>query len=55
MGRAEPSRRREIAGFLVLTVVTLATAVGVWMAAPRGFDQHAFAPDALYAASFGRD
>lgn len=55
VGRTEPSRRREIVGFVILTVLTLAAAAGVWMAAPRGFGPHAFAPDALYAASFGRD
>ncbi|UAL09544.1 M56 family metallopeptidase [Caulobacter segnis] len=53
VGRTEPSRRREIVGFLAVTVFTLATVVGVWMLAPRGFDQHAFAPDALYAARPG--
>ena len=55
VGRTEPSRRREIVGFLAVTVLALAAIVGVWMLAPRGFDQHAFAPDALYAANFGQD
>ncbi|USQ94772.1 M56 family metallopeptidase [Caulobacter sp. RL271] len=55
LGRTEPSRRREIVGFLALTVLALVTVFGVWTLAPRGFDQHAFAPDALYAAGPGRD
>ncbi|MBO9545670.1 M56 family metallopeptidase [Caulobacter sp.] len=52
LGRTEPSRAREIVGFLALTALAVATFVAVWSAAPRGFDQHAFAPDALYAARF---
>lgn len=48
VGKTEPSRRREIAGFLVLVAFAVAAFVAVWSFAPRGFDQHAFAPDALY-------
>lgn len=44
----EPSRRREIAGFLALTAIVIAASLAIWGLAPRGFDQHAFAPDAMY-------
>ena len=47
LAEREPSRRREIAGFLALTAIAIAVFVGVWTLAPRGFDSHAFAPDAL--------
>ncbi len=50
LGRTEPSRRREIAGFLVLVAFAVAAFIGTWGMAPRGFDQHAFAPDALYVS-----
>lgn len=50
LGRTEPSRRREIAGFLGLVLLGLVAFAAVWSLAPRGFDQHAFAPDALYSS-----
>lgn len=50
LGRTEPSRRREIAGFLGLVLLAIAAFAGVWSLAPRGFDPHVFAPDALYAS-----
>lgn len=48
VGKAEPSRRRQIAGYLFLPAMIIATVVAVWTQAPRGFDSLAMAPDALY-------
>ncbi len=49
LGRNEPSVRRQVGGFLLLTALAVATFVGVWSVAPRGFDPQALAPDAIYA------
>jgi beta-lactamase regulating signal transducer with metallopeptidase domain len=51
VGKAEPSVRRQIAGYVVLPVLAIATFVGVWSLAPRGFDSLAMAPDAIYIPS----
>jgi beta-lactamase regulating signal transducer with metallopeptidase domain len=51
LGRTEPSVRRQIAGYVLLPVLAIATFVGVWTMAPRGFDSLAMAPDALYVPS----
>ena len=53
LGRAEPGRAREIAGFLALVLLAAATFVTVWSLAPRGFDPRVFAPDALYISRGG--
>ena len=47
LGKTEPSARRQIAGFLLVTALAVATFVGVWSVAPRGFDAQALAPDAI--------
>jgi beta-lactamase regulating signal transducer with metallopeptidase domain len=52
LSRIEPSLRRQVAGFLVLTALAVATFVGVWSVAPRGFDPQAMAPDAILADQF---
>lgn len=52
LGRIEPSVRRQVAGFLFLTVLAVATFLGVWGLAPRGFDPQAMAPDAILADQF---
>ncbi|MBU4433528.1 MAG: peptidase M56 [Alphaproteobacteria bacterium] len=49
LNRIEPSLRRQVAGFLVLTALAVATFLGVWSVAPRGFDPQALAPDAIDA------
>lgn len=51
VGKAEPSRRRQIAGYVCLPLMAIVTFLGVWTQAPRGFDSLAMAPDALYAPS----
>ena len=51
LGRAEPSVRRQIAGYVLLPILAIATFAGVWTMAPRGFDSLAMAPDALYVPS----
>jgi beta-lactamase regulating signal transducer with metallopeptidase domain len=51
LGRTEPGRRRQIAGYVFLPVMVIATFMAVWTQAPRGFDSLAMAPDALYAPS----
>lgn len=42
--RSEPSRRREIAGFIGLITLSVATFLAVWSLAPRGFESGALAP-----------
>ena len=42
--RSEPSRRREVAGFVGLIALSVATFLAVWSIAPRGFDTRALAP-----------
>ena len=49
LNRIEPSLRRQVAGFLVLTALAVATFLGVWGVSPRGFDPQALAPDAIDA------
>lgn len=49
--KAEPSFRRQVAGYACLPILALATFLGVWSQAPRGFDSLAMAPDALYVPS----
>lgn len=51
VARSEPSRRREVAGYVVLPALAIATFLAVWTQAPRGFDSLALAPDALYVPS----
>ncbi|PIB90966.1 M56 family metallopeptidase [Caulobacter sp. FWC2] len=51
LGRSEPSVRRQITGYVLLPILAIATFVGVWTMAPRGFDSLAMAPDALYVPS----
>ena len=41
----EPSRRREIAGFIGLIALSVATFMAVWSLAPRGFEPRALAPN----------
>jgi beta-lactamase regulating signal transducer with metallopeptidase domain len=52
LGRIEPSVRRQVAGFLFLTALAVATFLGVWSLAPRGFDPQAMAPDAILSDQF---
>jgi beta-lactamase regulating signal transducer with metallopeptidase domain len=52
LGRIEPSVRCQVAGFLFLTALSVATFLGVWSVAPRGFDPQAMAPDAIYSDQF---
>lgn len=52
LSRIEPSVRRQVAGFLFLTALAVATFVGVWSVAPRGFDPQAMAPDAILSDQF---
>lgn len=40
----EPSRRREVAGFIGLIALSVATFMAVWSLAPRGFEPGALAP-----------
>jgi beta-lactamase regulating signal transducer with metallopeptidase domain len=51
LGRTEPSIGRQIAGYVLLPALAIATFIGVWTMAPRGFDSLAMAPDALYVPS----
>ena len=51
VGRTEPSRRRQIAGYVFLPLMAIATFLAIWSQAPRGFDSLAMAPDALYVPS----
>lgn len=58
LSQREPSRRREIAGFVAMTALAIATFLGVWSVAPRGLDHYALAPlidmDALNVAQAAR-
>lgn len=45
LSRQEPSRRREITGFLGLTALGVAAFLAVWSLAPRGFEPGALAPN----------
>lgn len=51
LGKAEPGRHRQIAGYIFLAAMAIATFLAIWSHAPRGFDSLAMAPDALYAPS----
>lgn len=44
LSRREPDRRREIAGFVALTVLAVATVLAVWSIAPRGLNHYQLAP-----------
>lgn len=44
LGRREPSRRREIAGFLTLMALAVVAFLAVWTVAPRGLDYRDLAP-----------
>ncbi|WP_419254576.1 M56 family metallopeptidase [Caulobacter sp. ErkDOM-YI] len=44
LSRLEPSRRRQIAGFIALTALGLATFLAVWSIAPRGIVYSDLAP-----------
>ncbi|OYW29585.1 MAG: peptidase M56 [Caulobacter sp. 12-67-6] len=43
--RSEPDRRREVAGFIGLIALSVATFMAVWSLAPRGFEPGALAPN----------
>lgn len=59
LGKGEPGLRREIAGFLSLTALGVATFIAVWSLAPRGLEYYDLAPrleaEAVYAAPPERD
>ncbi len=48
LGKTEPGLRRQVAGYLFLPAVAIATFLAIWTLAPRGFDALAMAPDAIY-------
>ncbi|WP_425995512.1 M56 family metallopeptidase [Caulobacter sp. DWR1-3-2b1] len=56
--RHEPSQRREVAGFIGLIVLSMATFLAVWSVAPRGLEPRALAPtidmEAVHAAQAAR-
>lgn len=59
LSRLEPSRRREITGFVGLTALGVATFLAVWSLAPRGLEPGALAPnlqlDPAYTAQVAKD